>query len=69
MTKKWPQKPKKQRLNIIHKKKLIYVGKVPKFIFEKLTQKMINFELFLVGEVPKSSVFNREYLEINNFQN
>ena len=46
--------------------KLTYVGKVPKIIFEKLTQKIINFEAFLVGKVPKSSVFNRVCLETNN---
>ena len=43
--------------------KCSYVGKVPKIIFEKLTQKLINFEVFLVGKVPKSSVFNRDCLE------
>ena len=32
-------------------------------IFEKLTQKLIIFETFFVGKVPKSSVFNRECLE------
>ena len=39
--------------------KLTYVGKVPKMIFEKLTQKVIDFKTFLVEKVPKSSVFNR----------
>ena len=33
--------------------KLAYVGKVPKIIFEKLIQKFTNFEVFLVGKVPK----------------
>ena len=28
---------------------------------------MINFEVFLVGKVPKSSVFNGECLENDNF--
>ena len=40
-----------------------YVGKVPKLIFEKITQKLINFQEFYVGKVPKSSVFNQECLE------
>ena len=44
-----------------------YVGKVPKIIFEKLIQKFIDFEVSLVGKVPKYSVFNREGLEINVF--
>ena len=37
---------------------LTYVGKVPKIIFEKLREKIVNFEAFLVGKVPTSSVFN-----------
>ena len=49
--------------------KIIYVGKVPKIIFEKLTQKLINFETFLVGKVPKSNVFNGEYLESSDLKN
>ena len=40
-----------------------YVGKVPKLVFENLTQNMINFEAFLVEKVPKSSVFNRNCME------
>ena len=44
-----------------------YVGKVPKLFFENLTKKLINFEVFLVGKVPKSSVFNGECLETSNF--
>ena len=28
---------------------------------------MINFEVFLVGKVPKSSVFNRDCLETSDF--
>ena len=65
MSKKWSQKPKKCSLNHISytHPKLCYVGKVPKLIFEKLTQKLIDFETFLVGKVPKSSVFNRECSE------
>ena len=30
---------------------------------------MINFELFLVGEVPKSCVFNRDCLENGDLYN
>ena len=33
--------------------KLTYVGKVPKIIFENLTQKMINFEAFLLKKYQK----------------
>ena len=39
---------------------IIYVGKVPKIIFEKMAQKLINFEAFFVGKLPKISVFIRE---------
>ena len=63
MSKKWLQKPRNCSLNHIHIKKIIYIGKVPKVIFEKLTQKLINFEVFLVGKVPKSSFINRECSE------
>ena len=44
-------------------KRLVNVGKVPKLIFEKLIQKMINFEVFLVGKVPKKGDFNQACLE------
>ena len=44
-----------------------YVGKVPKIIFENLTQKLINFYAFFVGKVPKSSVLNVECLESVDF--
>ena len=43
--------------------KLTYVGKVPKIIFENLREKLVNFEVFLVEKVPKSSVFNQDYLK------
>ena len=43
--------------------KSCYVGKVPKIIFEKFDKKLINFEVFLVRKVPKSSVFKRDCLE------
>ena len=46
-----------------------YVGKVPKIIFESLTQKLINFEIFLVGKLPKSSVFNQDCFENYDFLN
>ena len=46
--------------------KMTYVGKVPKIIFENLTQKLINFETFLVGKVPKNSAFNVECLETSD---
>ena len=47
--------------------KILYVGKVPKIIFENLTQKLINFEVFLVRKVPKSSIFNQKCLENSDF--
>ena len=56
-------KTEKMRFWIVAHSKWDYVGKVPKHIFEKLTQKLINFEAFFVGKVPKNCVFNRECLE------
>ena len=50
-------------------KKWSYVGKVPKIIFESLTQKLINFRAFLVGKVLKSNVFDVECLENSDFLN
>ena len=47
--------------------KLTYVGKVPKIIFENLSEKLTNFEAYFVGKVPKSSVFNRDCLENDYF--
>ena len=67
MSKKWPQKPKKWHLNHIHMKKYSTLEKYLKLFFENLTKKLINFEVFLVGKVPKSSVFNRECLENDDF--
>ena len=52
-------KTEKMRFWIVAHSKWDYVGKVPKHIFEKLTQKLINFEAFFVGKVPKNCVFNR----------
>ena len=51
---------------IVAHPKCYYVGKVPKIIFEKMIQKLIDFEVILVGKVPKSSVFNRECLETSD---
>ena len=59
-------KTEKMRFWIVAHSKCCYVGKVPKMIFEKLTQKMIDFKAIMVGKVPKSSVFNQECLETNN---
>ena len=56
-------KIEEMRFWLVAKSKCDYVGKVPKPIFEKLTQKLINFETFFVGKVPKNCVFNRECLE------
>ena len=56
-------KTEKMRFWIVAHSKWGYVGKVPKHIFEKLTQIFFNFEVFLVGKVPKKGVFNRECLE------
>ena len=57
---------RKNAVLIYSTSKIIYVGKVPKIIFEILIQKLINFEVFLAGKVPKSSVFNRVCLETSN---
>ena len=43
MSKKWPQKPKKLTFKSYTHKKVLYVGKVPKLIIEKLTQKFDQF--------------------------
>ena len=59
-------KTEKMRFWIVAHSKWDYVGKVPKHIFKKLTQKFINFEVFLVGKVPKTDVFNRECLETSD---
>ena len=45
--------------------KCSYVGKVPKLVFENSCLKLINFEAFFVGKVPKNGVLNRECLETN----
>ena len=58
-------KTEKMPFFIYTHEKYHYVGKVPKIIFENLTQKLIDFEAFYVGKVPKSSVFNRESLEMS----
>ena len=34
-----------------------------------MSEKLINFEAYLVGKVPKSSVFNVECLENSDLQN
>ena len=59
-------KTEKMRFWIVAHSKWDYVGKVPKHIFENWLKKLINFEAFLVGKVPKSSVFNRECLETSD---
>ena len=57
LSKRLPQKPENSRLN--HKRiKIDFVGKVPKIIFIKFTQKSINFGIFFVEKVPKCSIFN-----------
>ena len=60
-------KTEKMPFWIVTHSKWSYVGKVPKIIFEKLTQKLIDFEAFLVGKVPKGSVFNRDCLKNRDF--
>ena len=60
-------KTEKMRFWIEAHLKWDYVGKVPKHNFEKLTQKLINFETFFVGKVPKIGVFNRDYLETSDY--
>ena len=56
-------KTEKMRFWIVAHSKWDYVGKVPKHIFEKLTQKLINLKAFFVGKVPKNYVFNQKCLE------
>ena len=63
MSKKWPQKPKKCDFEQQHIQNEITLEKYLNIFSKKLTQKLINFEAFYVGKVPKSSVFNRECLE------
>ena len=46
-------KTKKMPFFIYTHEKYHYVGKVPKIIFENFTEKMVNFEVSLVGKVPK----------------
>ena len=57
-------KTEKMRNWVVTHPKWCYVGKVPKHIFENSNKKkIINFQAFLVGKVPKIDVFNRECLE------
>ena len=67
MSKKWPQKPKKCRFLYIHIKNVVTLEKYLNYFFENMYKNLINFEVFLVGKVPKSSVFNRESLENGDF--
>ena len=67
MSKKWPQKPKKCPFLYKHMKNIPTLEKYLNLIFGKLTQKLINFEVFLVGKVPKSGVFNRGCFENIDF--
>ena len=69
MSKKWPQKPKYCHLNHIHIQNSVTLGKYLNYFFENLPQKLINFEAVFVGKVPKSSVFNQDCLETNDFFN
>ena len=63
MSKKQPQKPKKCDFEQQHIQNEFTLEKYLNIFFEKLTQKLIDFEAFLVGKIPKSSVFNRDCLE------
>ena len=47
--------------------KLTYVGKVPKFIFENLRSKLVNFKAYFVRKVPKRRVFNKDWLRKTYF--
>ena len=67
MSKKQPQKPKNCRLNQIHMKNWFTLEKYLNYFFEKLTQNLINFEVFLVGKVPKSSFFNGNCLKNSDY--
>ena len=63
MSKNRPQKPKNGRLNHIHIQNGVTLEKYLKLFSKNWPKKLINFEIFLVGKVPKSSVFNRDCLE------
>ena len=67
MSKKWPQKPKNCHLNHIHIQNVVTLEKYLNWFLKNLTQKFIAFEAFLVGKVPKSSVFNQDCLETSDF--
>ena len=60
-------KTEKMPFLYIHIKNIITLEKYLKLNFENLTQKLIDFEAFYIGKVPKSSVFNRECLETSDF--
>ena len=64
MSKKWPQKPKKCDFEQQHIQNEVTLEKYLNIFFEKLTKKLTDLEALLVGKVPKSSVFNRDCLEI-----
>ena len=53
-------KTEKMRFWIVAHSKWDYVGKVPKHIFEKLTQKLINFEKHFSLEKYLKVVFSTE---------
>ena len=63
MSKKPPQKPKNGSLNHMHIQNGVTLEKYLKLFLKNWTKKLINFEVFLVGKVPKSSVFNGTCLE------
>ena len=67
MSKKWLQKPKKCDFEQQHIQNEVTLEKYLNIFFENLTQKLIDFEVFLVRKVPKSSVFNRECLKNGDF--
>ena len=66
MSKKWRQKPKKCHLNHMHIQNGVTLEKYLNN-FSKNYKKMTNFKVILVGKVPKSSIFNRECLENDDF--
>ena len=57
MSKKWPQKPKKCDFEQQHIQNEATLEKYLKQFLKNLPKKMINFEAFLVGKVPKNGVF------------
>ena len=67
MSKKLPQKPKKCCFEYIHIQNCVTLDKYLNWFFWKYI-KNDQFEVFLVGKLPKSSVFNEDSLDNRDHQ-